>query len=442
MSTRVVTVDLISDQITSTNAYRDYWGSADEPTRRLDNRPTYADITNVSNLWDQAYSGLSGANDVINAIVNRDIVIEISGNDETQKTLAAAYFTRGLALGYIGYVYDQGYVLDENTDPTTIELVGYNDLIAAGIASLEQAKAVYQANPGINFDYVTDSDLTSAEAVQLINSYAARLMIGAPRTEAEAASLDYATIRNYAAAGITVDWNPTSTTNVSNGQHSWNTFQINAAGAFYMPADLKIINQFDPTYPKTYPADGVLPEAVTTDVRLISDYFYTSDFGWLRADRNRSIFSNYGHIRFQQNYQSTNAGNGMFLFRVAENRLIQAEAEWKLGNNAGAKAIIDAGERATRGGLEPLADDSDATLESAIFYEYSVELNNSAAYICWAHNRRFDKLQRGRILHFPVPATELEVVGAELYTYGGADFADGEVGSNASGADSWKINFT
>ena len=130
--------------------------------------------------------------------------------------------------------------------------------------------------------------------------------------------------------------------------------------------------------PKTYPVDGVLPEAVTTDTRLISKIVYTSDFGWLRADRNRSIFSNYGHIRFQQNYQSTNAGNGMFLFRVAENRLIQAKAEWKLGNNAGAKAIIDAGERATRGGLEPLADDGDATLESAIFYEVFCRGNNSS----------------------------------------------------------------
>ena len=34
--------------------------------------------------------------------------------------------------------------------------------------------------------------------------------------------------------------------------------------------------------------------------------------------------------------------------------------------------------------------------------------------------RRRDNLQRGTILHFPVPAAELEIIGAEWYTISGA----------------------
>ena len=49
--------------------------------------------------------------------------------------------------------------------------------------------------------------------------------------------------------------------------------------------------------------------------------------------------------------------------------------------------------------------------------------------------RRQDALQDGTILHFPVPADELAVLGLDAYTYGGPANGDGE--NTSDGSNSW-----
>jgi hypothetical protein len=50
--------------------------------------------------------------------------------------------------------------------------------------------------------------------------------------------------------------------------------------------------------------------------------------------------------------------------------------------------------------------------------------------------RRHDMLQEGSATMLPVPADELEILGMEIYTFGGPNFA-GQAGT-ASGANNWK----
>jgi len=45
--------------------------------------------------------------------------------------------------------------------------------------------------------------------------------------------------------------------------------------------------------------------------------------------------------------------------------------------------------------------------------------------------RRRDMLQRGTLLHFPIPANELLNAEMDLYTFGGVENADGINTSNA-----------
>lgn len=444
MTFRVVNFDLQADIITSTNAANNYWGDADEPRRRVDNTTTFDDRANIEFTWFGCNSANLTANKVIKAVEEDGLELIVNEEDVTQKTLAAAYMMKGISLGYIGYIYDKGFIVDYDTDVSALEFVGYDEMIAASVAAFESAKAIYSANTDATFDYITTGgDLSNTEAIQLANSYAARFMIGQARTNAEAATLDYNQIRTYAQGGLEADWSPISDGNLLyNGQHSWNTFQVDANRAAYLPVDLQVCYLFSTeggggSYAKTYPSSGILDPVTTNDARESTDFFYTTSLGWLREDRNRSIFSNYTFIRYEYNYQSSNSGSPMHIVTAAEADLIEAEAEARLGNYSAAKTIIDNGPRSTRGGLAALADNSATTVENAIWYENMIELHSSGSGIALAYMRRWDRMQEGSYLHLPVPAAELEIIGEPLYTFGGAGRGASEEGT-ATGSNSWK----
>ena len=65
-----------------------------------------------------------------------------------------------------------------------------------------------------------------------------------------------------------------------------------------------------------------------------------------------------------------------------------------------------------------------------VFYERDIELMLSGMGIGFFDMRRRDMLQRGTIMHYPVPMTELEIIQVPVYTIGGTP--DGENVSNGS----------
>ena len=98
-----------------------------------------------------------------------------------------------------------------------------------------------------------------------------------------------------------------------------------------------------------------------------------------------------------------------------------------------AKNLLDNSPRVTVGEL-PTVELTESAIRDAIFYEYSVELDLASTIgTQWFFMRRHDLLQKGTPLHYPVPATELELSGVDFYTFGG-DSAEG----TASGANSWR----
>lgn len=439
---RNVSFDLQADLITSTNAFSNYWGDADEPRRRIDNTTTFDDKENYEYMWSGCNAAVSVANSVIGFGDSPDDF------SDGGKGLAAAYWMKGVGQGYISYVYDQGFIVNSDSDVDALSLVPYSDMLTEAIANLERAIAIYEANDALAFDYITDSSLSSAEMIALCHTYAARFIAGNARTGAERAATDWAAVKRHAELGIENDWNPTSddtNAGIYNGQHSWNTFVIDGDGACYMPLDLQVTHLADPSSPATFPLDpGAILDPITTDDQryglfsdgTLHDFEYTPSIGWLRADRNQSIFSNYTFQRFAYDYANSNDGNPMHIVTAYENQLLLAEAELHLGNNAACKAILDSGERVVRGGLPALADDSFDTLEKAIHYENVVGLHSSGSAIGLAYMRRWDRLQEGSYLNLPVPASELEVQGLPLYTFGGAGNGS-EVGT-ADGSNAWK----
>lgn len=107
-------------------------------------------------------------------------------------------------------------------------------------------------------------------------------------------------------------------------------------------------------------------------------------------------------------------------FRKAENDYLLAEAAVKTGKIHEAAGIMNASARVTRGKLPPLPAEEGKILE-AIHYERMVELMVSGFGIQYFQMRKEDKLQKGTMLHLPIPGKELEVMHMEYYTFGGTE---------------------
>ena len=463
-------IDCWADQGSVTNAWSGFWFFAEEPRNQIPNASTWSDRANIQSPWNNMNSVVSSANSVILAILGPGgsggiDIIDDDGNDYTQKTLAGAYFARGVAQGYIGMYYDKGYVVTEDTDLGTLEFQPYSALIDAAIASLDLAAAV---TGDFDFDFWGTTVFTKAEFIQIINSFKARIMAGEARNVTEAAALNWTTIKSLAESGIDFDFITMSEAGKVNfWYHDWQCYFMGMK-APYLQVDMKIpyyFTKYYPTatgaaYPFEYPTDEsvILDPAESIDARLgpaavvdgeyvidwhdiytLGDFVYTPEFGYLNPSRGRHLFSNYVFIRYQHEFwPDGNYSDQPIEFMLkAEMDLLSAEADVMLGANAAAMATLNnaANARKTRGMLPDLTDSSTGALMEQIAYEMSIELYGTGKGLQWISMRRWDRLKKGTPLHMPVPASELEITGDELYTFGGVANADGT--GTATGAAAW-----
>lgn len=482
-----VHIHMLSDQNTSTNAFRRFWDFAEQPRIRLDNTTSYSASTAVSTYFGGFNSAISTSNIFINSIVNEGTVVRnAAGIDVTNDILSQAYFLRGLSRGYLGLIYDQSYLLDENFNAVTdeAEFSPYTDLIAASISDLNRSIELAESSTTFIFNSMPNpvDSWTRDEFLDIVNSFAARILAGKARTAAEAATLDWNAIHDYAAAGL---GGPNAASNLtvfaptnigSSGEYAnyftdWLNFVVSGnfnTGAGYNPTDVKVIHLLDPTYPVDYPVENAAGasatlEAATSDDPRIAYYKYTNNAGFLNATRNARLYSNYFSARMFAESDWWPVENKIILFTSSEVSYLRAEA-LLMGGGAGgtvaAASVLNASPAGTgltdlggfqlpavrlgyidqnslSGGHTILGTASTEEFQFALLREYSVELDLLGGVgIQWFFMRRHDMLQEGTVTMFPVPGSELEILGLENYTYGGPQFA-GDVGS-ASGSNSWK----
>lgn len=411
--------DGLADQISTTNAYLDFWGFMDQPRRPINNNTTNSDLYPVSAPWNAFNSYIYNANTLLGLVDGGKTLTGSDGSDVTSEKEMAAYFVRGISLGFIGMIYDKAYRVEQSTDLGALEFESYDAIIGYALSDLD--KAISLASNGAGLRIYDGNVISNAEFKQVANSYAAKILMGTSRTNSE--TVDYTRVLSYISNGITADFDPGAKNGVIfNNYQDWSTYTL-STGAGYLPVDQKVayLAEGDATLqPQDYPEDNTIvldPIANDTDARIAQYFGYSTSFGYLRESRGRHLFTNTRHTRFFTGNNRNFDGASLNLFPLAELHYLKAEAQLKSNDLAGAKATLDASARGTNG----LTTDADATsIAKALLYEYSVEMHlNGSGGTNYCFMRRHDLLQKGTPTQYPVPATELEITGDSFYTFGG-----------------------
>lgn len=425
--------EFTADHVTMTNNVSHWWSVYKvEPRVQLNNSLTYTELTNLSVPWQTFNSAISGANDVIRAIEENGFDL----GDDTQMVLASAYYARGLAAGYIANTFDQGYVVEIDTDLGTLALSPYTDVVEFAISSLETCIAICNSNSFVQSDNFHNSPtpINSDRLARIANTYAGYFLMTNARTAAENTATDWGRVLTFANNGMEEDLIYTSDNN------NWqNWFQYLSGLYWYWRVDHRVIRHFDSDYPKRYPLDlGATVPAATSDgdARLGMYYVYETDMSFFRAERGPQLRSHYRWNRYGEMWNSNGIGPIRHMLAY-QNDLMRAEALIMANNDvAGAVGILNAGPRVTVGGLPDLSTGANsADVLDVIFAERDIELTYTDYNLHHKDMRRRDMLQIGSLTMHPVPADELTTINGEIYTFGGVENA-GEPGT-ASGANSW-----
>ncbi len=412
------------------------WGTASlydlskEPRRGFNNSVNYPYRYFIEGLWENCYEIITDAN----------IILELLNNSEVQENKgmkpvdlkAWCYFITGIAYGYLGLVFDQAHIVHWDSEIDELELSPWQDVVDTGLVYLDESILLLQ-NQSFNIppEWMGGVPFTNEELSELANSYAARILVSSSRNKKHNEATNWNQVLKYARNGIQTDFSPVI----------GDAFDFYVYSTIYQiypgwgRIDHRIINLMDPDYPSRWPDDGLswnTPDgsdpgpAKSKDARLETDFEFLTDNNY-RPERGYYFFSHYRYKRYDDLIGNVWYGDKPQPdFLVWENEILKAEALLRTGILNGALDIINnpEGARKIRGHLPDLITSNYDEVLWAIFYERDIELINTGLGIGYFDMRRRDQLQRGTILHFPVPAAELAKMNIENYTIEGSP--DGE----------------
>ena len=446
--------------------------TATYPRVEWQNNPASAQRLEIETYWYGYYAALSAAGDVVKAIR----VGNVFGSDVTTSKMAEtmAVLVQALCLGELALNYDKAFIVDYNTDLTTLQFSNRAAIRDAALAKFDEAIALAKANtfavapaffnspPGLAKPY------DNVSIAQIANTMAARTLAYFPRDSAENKNVsqggvvDWARVATYADSGMSAaltsgglaatsfDWifEVDGCVNWCDGLKNWTndmtTMRVHTRVAHLMdprtqPDPWSAVKDSQPVWGVTSfdkrLGDGTFGPVGTVDTATAGTRRATAnagtDFAWsfnkeiqftARGSWHQTAIGNIRYIQVaeapMQPQGQTNGIGPAPAVLAAENDLLLAEAliRGPAPNLARAAALINK-TRATRGGLTP--SPSPAGIVADLQYEQDVELysSNAAAYY---NQRRIGGLEPLTPHEFPVPAQELGVLGLALYTWGGA----------------------
>lgn len=417
-----VPMGVMADQITwdfGNFTYAQKFGG--EPRQPFANFYKSPDTYFIDRFWIGSYEALNYVNLTLSTL-NQGGTITGMGQDDEPMIRAWCYFLQGTIHGYLGLVFDKAVIQDEYADPYNPVLSAWPEVIGASVSFLNKSIQTAQQNDFVlPENWYSGEILTSGDLAAIASTFTAMFMAYAPRNAAQNDTVNWSAVVDYTRQGITKDFS------VFTDNQQWINSQMEKAfGHGFGRIDNRIIHLFDTTYPARYPASGQPPdppEAVSQDARLTSDFEYIPTINFA-PENGTYLFSNYRLSRYDT-WLTDLTGILPFVMKT-ENDLLRAEALARTGNITEAVSILNAGPRMRRGNLSMLdPGNSPEQVLDIVCYEREIELTGTGMGTDFYDMRRRDMLQKGTLLHFPVPAEELEIMGLPVYSFGGEDHADG-----------------
>ena len=418
-----------------------------EPRSAWNNSPVNARNNVTEEPWYNLYATISSVNDALAAI---DDGLVITDPANTARTKAVGKFMQGISHGYLGLYFDKAFVIDETIDLDTIstpEFKPYAEVTAAGIAQLDEAITIAQAN---NFTLPVTSWLFVAmgrdDFVRLANSFAARLLVNSARTRAERAAVNWPEVIRRVDAGVRTDFAPVAQPDIL--WDDWKRLVARVRTAT-RPSDFG-----RPSYWLIGPADstnGFVNWVATPVAQRVAFQIRTKDRRihgaggpaiagkYVGYNLNNIFDPSRGTYRFSH-YFFGRFGTGTSwqdspqpALTVAEMDLLKAEALIRLNRAAEAIPLINK-TRVANGQLPPVTIDGPpdepgcvprkatgacGSLWDALRYEKGIEMLGVNAVTAYFDARGWQTLPENSLLQFPVPGRELETLQLPLYTFGG-----------------------
>jgi len=345
--------------------------------------------TSIEDGWFGMYSVLSAANDALKAIRNGGIVI---GDDaRTRRAETIAQLMQAAALSYIALNYDQGYVIDENTNVVTVQRVTRRDVKIAALAAFDAAIALANANTFTTDPAWTNDaeEYSNTDIAKIGNTMAAMLLAWYPRDDTEAATasvVDWAAVEAYASQGMSTGGSAITFALIGDGCSAWcqgampwftdwSTGRVSTRLAHFLDPKTQMdpyalgVGSPQPSSPDLRMGDGSSGNAdligvydnIPTTANAGTDFAYSYTAEVFRPDRGYYAQSNIGFPRWDtspnkiQDIELQWGGFGYSpVITAAMNDLLLAEALLRQGK-AGAADLIN-NTRVLRGGLPPAAE--------------------------------------------------------------------------------------
>ncbi len=423
------------------------WGMRDsgwEPRKAFNNDPAYSYNNMTEDPWALAYRSLAGVRDGL-AAIDGGIVIEDGGQDVTQRAVAFGKFMQGMNHAALASIFDQAFVMDENTDLEALELVPYTDVWAA--AEQKFAEAISAAQ-GTNFVFPEqwvggNREWTSADFVQFVKAFRARWRTKIPRTPAERDAVDWNSVLTDLSAGLPFDFG-----GYYDGVTTswWDRKKLHTAGIDgWARIDNRTVGPADVSGnwenwlaqgPDTKdPFDITTPDSrITQPMQPQTEGKYFTYYGNSPFPAARGIY-HYGHyIDYRYNYTWQQGYIAFYPdFVDAEVDLLRAEAHYRLGNVDEAMAIVN--QYRANGDLPPftseqnpagpdmcvpqMPDGSCGDLWEALKYEKRIECFHHSFGVEFFDDRGWGDLVEDTFIHLPVPGSELLLLLMDIYTFGG-----------------------
>ena len=395
-----------------------------EPRIAFNNTSASSDRDVVEDPWEDNYSTIGAANDVIRVMRSDDL-----GDDEPSEAYEhLAMFTRAASLTNLALLFDRAFVVNEEFNPETDEppeLLAFQQVADSAEKWWDELIA---ATKGKTYSYpanvipLVPGPLNAVRLHRMANTMAALLLAYTPRRAADVAGVDWAKVATLAESGIGTGTGGTPFDFVVEGDGGTNWWSyINYYGnePSWVRVDMRVINRMDPSQPAKF-TGTIVPKGTSPDDRYNTDYTHAGD---VIGDPGRGIYmqtfwwhSRYAHHR---RFSPTAAATAVPYMLAAESDLVRAEALIRSGGSLATAAELINKTRVTRGKLPAAtAAEGAAKLLEYIDYEREIELMNSSG-MAFFRRRHVDGLQEGTLRHLPIPAKELETLQLPVYTFGG-----------------------